>query len=91
MRDDQVFKMQEINVRRSMILLKQYEFCETRLKAMEDVMCEKWALLKALWNPKAFWQRVDRRQLQRISEAEEKFKKAMEKPVIKPVTVVGNG
>lgn len=85
MRDDQVMRMQEINVRRSMILLKQYEYCETRLKAMQDVMCEPWALVKALWNPDLFWKRVDNRQLERIAEAEEKFKKAMEKPVIKPV------
>jgi hypothetical protein len=91
-RDDQIHRMHEMSVRREVLLLRQFEFLQTRMTAFENVLSTPWHMIKAVFNPAWLYRMVDIRQKELLAEADKKFKEAQAKPVIKPVLVKnGNG
>lgn len=81
--------MQEINVRRSMLLLKQYEFITSRQQAFEEFAKKPWNLIRGLFKPEWMFRCIDNRQREIISEMNSKMDEAMAKPVIKKVIAHG--
>lgn len=91
MRDNVIMHMQESNARRSMMLLKQFEFLNTRQLAYESVLSTRWAMFKAILDPLWLKREVDAQQLLLLSECKKQMEGAKAKPVITPVRVNGNG
>ena len=91
MRDDQINRMHEANFRRVMLLLKQFEFLETRNRAYEEVLSTRWARIMAIWDPEWLKRAVDNRQKELLAECARKFEAAKTKQLIQPISVLGNG
>jgi hypothetical protein len=80
--------MQEAIARRSILLLKQFEFIQTRQKAFEQVFfLDRWAWLKMIWNPIGLLNAVDNRQRSLLAEAEKQLADAQTKVKIQPISL----
>lgn len=91
-RDTRIYQMQEMNVKRVMLLLRQFEFLQTKIQAYEEIIeGSLWDRFMSLIDWEGFRRRVDNRQKELLAERDRQFEQAMAKPVIKPVVVVGNG
>lgn len=86
MRDDSIFRMHETNVRRVMLLLRQFEYLQTRMQAFEQILSSRWAILRAMINPMWLQRVVNNRQQELLSKAKQDMERAMAKPIIKTTT-----
>lgn len=68
MRDETIKRMHEANLGREMLLLRQFEFLNTRQLAYEEVLSSRMAILRAIWNPGWLKSRVDLKQSQLLEE-----------------------
>lgn len=82
MRDDQINRLHEMNVRRSMLLLDQLEFLMTRQRATELVLSTRAAMMKAAFDPVWLWRAVDNEQRKLLTHAKQQREAAMQKPVL---------
>lgn len=91
MRDDSIMRMHEANVRRVMLLLRQFEFLETKIRAYEYILSDRWSILKAIWNPIWMKRCVDNKQKELLSERKRMMDEVIAKPkLVKPVIVPGS-
>ena len=91
MRDDVIYRMHEANVRRVFMLLSQFEFLNTRQIAFEQILSSRMARFRAIWDYEWLRRAVDNRQKELLSACKRQLEAAKEKPVIRPISVVGNG
>lgn len=93
-RDERIFAMQEANARRSMLLLRQYEFMITRNEAYESILLtSRRNIIKAILNPAWLKRAVDIKQRELLAKHDKAISDAATmaaKPVIKPVVLAGN-
>lgn len=95
MRDGQIYKMQESEQQRFVILYRQVNFLNMRVEAYESVLVSRWAMIRAILNPLWLKRQVDAAQLAMLQEHDaamrEKTQKAKEeaaKPkIISPFTL----
>lgn len=92
MRDDQIFKMHDMNVKRDALMLRQFEFLNTRIMAYEQVLSTTSGILKAIWDPRWLKREVDLRQTDLLAQAQRTREAVVEKhkaapQIIKPVLV----
>jgi hypothetical protein len=80
MRDDRIYEMHEANGRRTMLLLQQFEFLDTRMLAYEDVLSSWKSKFRALFDQKWLKRAVDQRQASLLATR----KKAMQDAAMKP-------
>ena len=80
--------MHEANVRRTLLLLSQFEFLQTKIQAYEEILSTPWYRIKAIFNPAWARRVVDNRQLELLAKRKEAFKKASMTPKI--IAVAGN-
>lgn len=83
--------MHESNVRRTLLLLSQFEFLQTKVQAYEEILCTPWLRIKAIFNPAWMRRVVDNRQLELLAKRTEAFQKASAMPKIVAVGANGNG
>jgi hypothetical protein len=81
--------MHEANVRRTLLLLSQFEFLQTKMEAYEYVLSTRTGRALAFFNWCSFRRVVDNRQLELLAKRKESFQKAAMMPKI--VAVSGNG
>ena len=96
MRDSSIHQMHTMNTKRSMLLLNQFSFLETRMSAYEQLTESRWEVLKAIFNPVAFRRRVDSRQQELLSQRRKLMEEVQEAKeakaqIIKPTLVRANG
>lgn len=90
MRDERIYQMNESNFRRVMLLLRQFEFLNTRQLAFEQILSSGWKMrLIALFSFESFIRLVDNRQKELLAACKEEEKKARMMPKI--IAVSGNG
>jgi hypothetical protein len=89
MRDERIYQMHEANVRRTLLLLSQFEFLQTKIQAYEEVLSTPWLSVQAIFNPAWARRVVDNRQLELLAQRKEAFQKAS--MMSKIVSVAGNG
>lgn len=83
--------MHEANVRRTLLLLQQFEFLQTKIQAYEEILSTRWERIKAVIDPETARRRIDNRQTELLAERKRQFEAAQKKPVIKPVLVGAHG
>jgi hypothetical protein len=91
MRDDKIMSLHTSNTRRVMLLLRQVEFLETRIAAYESILSTFRGIAFSILMPSWLRRGVDLKQKELLSDRDKKMREALEKPVIKPVFVNGNG
>ena len=71
MRDGQIISMQQVNARRDALILRQWEFLETRQRAFESVVRNAgfWAKVRYFFNTPSFLNKVDSVQMALLQEA----------------------
>lgn len=82
MRDDRIYEMHEASAKRTMLLLQQFEFLDTRMIAYEDVLSSWKSKLRALFNQKWLKDAVDKRQSILLIERKKAMREAAMKPKI---------
>lgn len=80
--------MHEENYRRVALLLKQFEFVQTRLEAYERVLDTPWKRLKALFRPRWAKRLVDNKQMDLLGKRREWMNKAQK---MSTIITAGNG
>jgi hypothetical protein len=81
MRDDSIFRMQAVNVRRDALILDQWMFLETRQRAIESVLCSLRIRdrIILLFRPSEFKDIVDKVHLALLNDAKVKRDSAVSK------------
>ena len=87
MRDSQAYQMHEANARRIGLLLRQFEFIQTRQEAFERVINVSGFLDRLRWMmwPSDFWKVVDAVQINLLNDRKRKMAEAAAKPKIEVV------
>lgn len=86
MRDDQISAMHTANYRRIELLLRQFEFVQTRQVAYEETLNTTWKRIKAIFAPDWAKRMVDNRQLELLAKCKEEMRKAQMTPKLVAVT-----
>lgn len=91
MRDERIYQMQEANARRCMLLLKQFEFVQTKIQAYEEILSTPWARFMAIISPSKMHRRIDNRQIELLAECKKKYERAAASAPPKPSILVPAG
>lgn len=92
MRDDKIYQMHEANVRRTLLLLSQLEFVQTKIQAYEEVMSSTKSRILAIFKPEWARRVVDNRQKELLAERKRLFEEASQKAAVAmPRLVRANG
>lgn len=76
MKEQTIFKMQEANARRSLLILQQFEFLQTKIQAYEEILSTcRTRIGFVLW-PDLYKRIIDNRQTELLDERKRAFEKA---------------
>lgn len=89
MRDSTLDSKFEILNKQFGMVYRQMVFVDTRLQAFEKVFVSRWALMKAIFNPRSFWKLVDVLHFNILQQHDSELQKAKEEITSKPkLTIV---
>lgn len=92
MRESLIYELEKKFTQQFADMYKRTVFLDTRIRAFETVLTQRWVALRFLFRPEKLMQRINRLHIALMTKHDEEMKKSIDELKTKPkITLVTNG